>query len=113
MSVTTDFDANFVTDFNPFMAETLISNLLINAIKHNVPEGRIDIELNVCRLRISNTGQKPKINPDILFERFKKANPSSDSPGLGLSIVRQICLQNGINIDYAYINNRHTVTLHF
>ncbi|NOX87588.1 MAG: HAMP domain-containing histidine kinase [Calditrichaeota bacterium] len=113
LSVTTDLDADFVTDFNPFMAETLISNLLINAIKHNVPEGRIDIELNARRLRISNSGQKPKVNPDILFERFKKANPSSDSPGLGLSIVRQICLQNGIDINYAYVNARHTITLYF
>jgi signal transduction histidine kinase len=98
---------------NPLMAETLISNLLINAIKHNEEKGKILIQLNSNYLEIKNTGKPPQTSTDELFERFKKDKQTSDSPGLGLSIVKKICELNKFNIEYNFVNGFHTIKVNF
>jgi len=57
---------------HPFVAEVLLQNLINNAIKHNQPGGKIQIELNDYSIRIENTGKLPDFDPEIFFERFKE-----------------------------------------
>ncbi|KAA9038625.1 HAMP domain-containing histidine kinase [Ginsengibacter hankyongi] len=102
----------FVT-MNETLAETLIVNLLTNAIKHNVEKGSITITLNEHALSISNTGKALNENPAIYFERFKKESASNDSMGLGLSIVKKICDTYHFTISYTHQNMMHTVTVNF
>jgi signal transduction histidine kinase len=59
-------------DLNPTLAEILITNLVVNAIKHNLSTGRIDISIDNSGLTISNTGLPLEADPNQLFERFKK-----------------------------------------
>ncbi len=96
---------------NESMASVLVTNLLTNAIKHNIENGSIDVVLTEKKLVISNTGQPLSSKPELLFERFKKDFVNSDSLGLGLSIVKKICQQNGLTINYVFTAPLHTVTI--
>ncbi|HEY5463532.1 MAG TPA: HAMP domain-containing sensor histidine kinase, partial [Hanamia sp.] len=94
-------------EMNESLAEILVSNIIINAIKHNCPGGAIKIELDTGSLAVSNTGIPPQIHTSELFERFKKDSPSADSLGLGLSIVKTICDTYGFPVIYIYENGMH------
>ncbi len=96
---------------NPTLAEILLSNLVQNAIRHNVNGGIINIDLMQNKLIISNSGEALTINSNELFTRFKKNDASKDSLGLGLAIVKSICNIYQLNIDYSYSNQLHTFTL--
>lgn len=101
-------DANIlesVQPINDILSDILISNLLNNAIRHNVESGFITIELNQEKLEIKNTCDSVNRNeiPD-LFGRLVSLK-TEGSTGLGLSIVKSICDKSGITISYEYINN--------
>jgi signal transduction histidine kinase len=98
---------------NFFLAESLLLNLIGNAVKHNIKEGTINIKLDKKRLEISNRGEKLPVPASKLFDRFYKTDNSSDSPGLGLAIVKEICRLNKWEIRYEYSDNLHTVIVDF
>lgn len=100
---------------NETLADILIMNLLSNAIKHNIDGGYIKIELSNQCLSISNTGVTLNLHtdPSVFFERFKKDSASTDSLGLGLSIVRKISDTHGFVTAYKYSNKIHMVTVSF
>ena len=89
---------NFVIKINRDLADVFVNNMLSNAVKHNVQDGVVDIEIRKDRLRICNTGTPNKLNNDTIFSRFTKEN--SKSYGLGLAIVKQICDKHGLEIRY-------------
>ncbi|SFN65007.1 Signal transduction histidine kinase [Chryseobacterium oleae] len=98
---------------HPALTEILLSNLLSNAIRHNLEEGRIEVNLTRHFYQISNTGQEPDVPTQELFKRFKKSNQSQDSIGLGLSIVKQICEVNEFPVYYDFSKGWHTITVYF
>ncbi|MEO8513092.1 MAG: HAMP domain-containing sensor histidine kinase [Ignavibacteria bacterium] len=98
---------------NPQLADILFSNLLNNAIKHNIYSGKIIIELNKDSIIISNSGIKPLRDPENMFERFSKESTSGDSAGLGLAISKKICDASGFKITYKYSDNLHIITIIF
>lgn len=100
-------------EMNESLAEILISNIIINAIKHNYPGGDIKIELDANALMVSNPGNVPKINTSELFERFKKDSTSDESIGLGLSIVKTICDSYEFDVSYDFAEGRHIMKIDF
>jgi signal transduction histidine kinase len=93
---------------HPALADLLISNLLGNAIKYNIVNGRIEIILTGKSLEISNTSASAAIPPDLLFQRFKKQQHSySNSNGLGLAIVKKMADAYHLQVGYKYENGRH------
>ncbi len=100
---------------HPGLADSLIQNLLQNALKHNRPGGSIDIVLNSDSLEICNTGPAVTGDPARFFERFRKHQAGSDSPGLGLSIVQHICAYYGFSVRYTFAAeaSRHTLSVRF
>lgn len=76
----------------------VINNLVLNAIRHTPPHGRITLEAkrldDEVRIKICDTGEG--IDEDALpyiFDRFwrgDKARPHTGSTGLGLAIARQL-----------------------
>ena len=98
---------------HPALTEILLSNLLSNAIRHNLEKGRIEVNLTRHFYQISNTGQQPDVPTHELFKRFKKSNQSNDSIGLGLSIVKQICEVNEFPVYYDFSKGWHTITIYF
>jgi signal transduction histidine kinase len=98
---------------NPGLADILISNLLSNAIKHNLKGGKLMIRTATGEIRLLNTGEALFGPPDKLFERFHKEKQASESLGLGLAIVRQICDSSGIGVSYKYADDLHQISLKF
>ncbi|WP_035564018.1 sensor histidine kinase [Hymenobacter sp. IS2118] len=98
---------------HPALADSLVSNLLHNAIRHNQPGGLLRVMLTGTELAITNTGPPlaPTQNPAQFFERFRKQNATSDSPGLGLSIVQGIAVFYGFEVRYEYAAEQALHTL--
>jgi len=97
---------------NSYLADILLNNLLINAIRHNKPAGQVDIRLEEHRLRISNSGPAPSFDPETIFDRFVKGS-NSGGTGLGLAIVRQICDNYNFSVGYSYSGEMHTIEVVF
>ncbi|MCA9787742.1 MAG: HAMP domain-containing histidine kinase [Candidatus Delongbacteria bacterium] len=98
---------------HPDLCDTLFSNLLHNAIRHSLPGGSILLTLNAHSLQLENTGMPFAGDPATLFERFRKADPTSGSLGLGLALVQRICQHAGIGLDYTITGDRHRFQLDF
>jgi signal transduction histidine kinase len=107
--------AQAARSLHPGLADSLVHNLLQNAIKHNRPGGDIAVLLSQTVLEISNTGPAILGDPTRFFERFRKHNAASDSPGLGLSIVQHICAFYNFRVRYDYAASpiRHTLRIEF
>lgn len=101
------------TNANPALAEVLINNLFLNAIRHNITNGKIVVTLSNRSLAFSNTGQTTALVQEKLFNRFSKVNPSEQGTGLGLSIVKKIADINNWTIVYSYSNNLHSFSVSF
>lgn len=95
------------------LADILISNIIGNAIKHNINHGTIIIELGNNSLVISNSGTTSQMPIEKLFQRFQKANSSSDSAGLGLSIIKQITDNYNFMLNYKYLSDKHIISVTF
>jgi signal transduction histidine kinase len=106
-------DPDVMLLIHPSLADVLVSNLLTNAIKHNLPKGHISVELRTGLFAVSNTGRQPDQDPQIFFERFRKNVVTSESLGLGLSIVKQICEVSMIGVQYSFSAGRHQIRLNF
>jgi signal transduction histidine kinase len=113
ISIATDLDNSSEIIMNQTLAEILITNLVNNAIKHNIEGGFIKINLTQTSLSIINSGNRLDENPDELFSRFKKMSKRSDSIGLGLAIVKKICDFYQVKIVYRYYEMEHSVLLNF
>ncbi|MEM1321296.1 MAG: HAMP domain-containing sensor histidine kinase [Bacteroidota bacterium] len=98
---------------NRNMADLLITNLLKNAIQHNIENGWIRVKFEAQQLEISNSGIAPGLPTEQLFERFRKSQQSSASLGLGLAIVSKICERQNIKLRYLYENQVHMLKLNW
>lgn len=112
IKVNTDLSDKTIST-NTVLADTLISNLFSNAIKHNIQGGTINITYIRDILIFSNTGDILHQEPEDLFNRFKKASTLKDSLGLGLAIVKKICEVNDWQISYSYHDNVHQISVLF
>ncbi len=113
LKISTDFVSVPQIKMDAELANILIINLIKNAIRHNIQKGKIDIGLTEKSLSIKNSGLPLKINPKQLFNRFSKANPESESLGIGLSIIKKICDFYDFKISYIYKEPIHELILEF
>lgn len=97
---------------NPYLAETLIINLIKNAIVHNEKGGVLRISLSNNTLSISNSGSPLSFNESDIFKRFTRSNENKKSLGIGLSIVQRICDLYTFNIAYSY-TDEHQFKINF
>jgi len=95
-----------------YLIEILLSNLIINAVRHNHTGGEIVINLTTEALTIKNTGTDEPLDEDKIFTRFHKSS-HSDGSGLGLTISRQICENFGFSLSYRYLEPYHTFGIVF
>lgn len=99
-------------DLNAHLGAILLNNLINNSIKHNIEGGSVEVHLDEHHLRFRNTGAKPTMPTNQLFNRFEKNGTNSDSSGLGLAIVKEICDYHSIKIDYTY-DDKHQIDITF
>jgi signal transduction histidine kinase len=105
--------ADITIDANRTLVEILVSNLLSNAIRHNIQGGTIQIELKEKQLVIKNTGKPTPLDASKIFQRFQKESPDTNSIGLGLEIVKKICTLNQYVIQYGFVDGMHSFTVRF
>jgi signal transduction histidine kinase len=84
-----------------FLLSQLFGNLFDNALKFNVPNGRVDVMLNGDHFRICNSG--PAIDTKDLSQIFdpffqSDSSRSKEGFGLGLTIVKKIVDLHGWRI---------------
>ncbi|NER02409.1 MAG: HAMP domain-containing histidine kinase [Okeania sp. SIO3C4] len=112
INVETSLKNQIEVELNPYLTELLIFNLLKNAIRHNIDEGRLIISLNENTLSIQNQGADVALDVERIFERFSKGSHSK-SMGLGLAIVKKVCDVYGIHLDYDFGDGFHKMFLSF
>jgi signal transduction histidine kinase len=102
----------FGADFNPDLADILLSNLLKNAIKYNNQEGIVNIIIEDNRLVFRNSSNGVPLDKVQIFNRFYKQGSDHSSTGLGLSIIRTITKQYpGWDIVYEFEDGLHCFIL--
>ena len=94
------------------LLEVAVGNLLLNALKHNVPGGLISVRLSGNKLTIANSGTAPLKTDESLFKRFS-AQASQGGSGLGLAIVKKIGDLHGWKVDYVFENGLHVFGIQF
>lgn len=104
---------NLYVQMNPSLVETLISNLITNAIFHNKRKGWVKIQILKERFIICNLGKAAALDAMTIFYRFEKEQKDTQRTGLGLAISSAICKFYGINIDYSFAADEHVFTLDF
>ena len=110
--IKTIFNGSFMVQLHPILADSLIINLLGNAIKYNYNGGSIDITIDDNKFQISNTSLFSAIPPDKLFMRLNTSKKTKEiSNGLGLAIVKKIADVHHLNIDYHSENGVHSFVL--
>ncbi len=108
-----DLQNSFYREMNPTLADILVSNLIHNAIRHNVIGGQLSIVSDANGFSISNTGDSLPFPSSEMFLRFRKSTSTSESIGLGLSLVKSIAETYNMNIHYAFSDQVHTFKLTF
>jgi signal transduction histidine kinase len=97
------------TTGDPVLIESMVANLLDNAIQHNVPNGSIDLSTNclaaVPRLSVGNSGPViPAAEVERLFQPFQQLGHdrtgfrNNHGVGLGLAIVKAIAQAHQANV---------------
>lgn len=94
------------------LAETMVANLLKNAIIHNDRGGTIDIVLSDKALTMTNSGDKLTFPEVDIFKRFSRSEYNKQSLGIGLSIVKRICDLYDFDVNYQF-SGKHIFSVDF
>lgn len=89
------------------LLESMVNNLVVNAVRHNQTNGTISITADNERLTISNTSDEAPLDPTHIFNRFYRPSQNKQGNGLGLAIVKAICDYHGWKIGYKYTEGWH------
>jgi signal transduction histidine kinase len=108
ITVEQEGNASPVLQMNEDLVHILFTNLVKNAIVHNVPNGKINIRYAIDTITIANTGKKAAAN---VFDRYRTETNDEKSSGLGLSIVKSIAGLYQIDVDYRYDGEMHIFKL--
>lgn len=92
---------------DPVLVRRLAANLIDNAVRHNIPGGRVQVTTGTSRdhavLSVASTGPViPADEVSRLFQPFQRLQPrrarNGNGHGLGLSIVQAIAEAHGAAI---------------
>lgn len=98
---------------NSSLAEIILSNLIKNAIFHNIKGGDISILIKRQEFIICNTGINTALDFKIIFNRFAKDPSKTQSTGLGLAVCKTITKLYGSNLSYEFTEKKHCFSVIF
>lgn len=113
ITVSVAADRELIFSANKFLTEIMINNLVINAIRHNVDNGKIEVEVTEDSFIVRNTSDEPPLDTIKIFERFSRTSEKKKGNGLGLSIVSQISRSHNWNVSYHFDGMMHCFTVKF
>lgn len=97
---------------NAALLEIAISNLLLNALRHNRRGGNITIACEEQTLKIANTSNAAALDTTKLFQRFANTQ-STGGNGLGLAIVKKVADMHGWRLEYKFDGEMHIFLIIF
>lgn len=102
-------EENLEVFLNKTELQRIIDNTLSNAIKYSNYQGIIEVNLytknsDSCCFRVKDYGIGIK-DVKTIFDRFKREDSVQGGFGLGLNIVKNICIKNGIHIQIDSLEN--------
>lgn len=94
--------------------EVCFTNLIDNAVKYNIKDGVIKIDISKDSIVIANTGKEIK-NLKKIFEKFYREDKAGTTKGLGLglSIVKKICQKYSFKIKAERKDDMNIFTIYF
>lgn len=95
------------------LLESMINNLIVNAVRHNKSDGEITVALSDKQLMVSNTSDEEALDKELIFNRFYRPSEKVKGNGLGLAIVKAVCDYHGWKISYTYSDGKHEFTVIF
>lgn len=111
ISAEIDGEDRFVHRIDEQMASVLIGNLVKNAFLYTPSGGTINVTMWKTGFSISNTGNAP-LDKDKVFRRFYQPSGRKEgATGLGLALAYSVCMNNGMDITYDFINDRHIFSI--
>ncbi|MGH1366449.1 MAG: sensor histidine kinase [Calditrichia bacterium] len=106
-------EGHCIQTMNATLAEIMVSNLLQNAIRYAHSPSTISIRTTSELLEVRNNGKQLPFDSAKLFQRFQKGTGSSQSLGLGLAIVQEICDTYAFKCSYCYDGTDHKFQILF
>ncbi|MFL9835336.1 sensor histidine kinase [Chryseobacterium terrae] len=91
----------------------IVSNLLRNAIFHNIKNGKVEVEISDHRLIVKNTGNNKALEQEKIFTRFQKNQQNLSGTGLGLAIVKAVTELYDFSVSYDFKNELHEFSVSF
>lgn len=113
ITIKTNFQNDITINANIGLTEILVSNLFLNAIRHNVKSGELNVSFSEQKLVITNTGRGEELTQEKLFNRFSKSHSSEQGNGLGLAIVKKIADFHQWKVSYTFFHNIHSFSVQF
>jgi signal transduction histidine kinase len=110
LRLSNDITESIVVNVNAFLIETLIQNLLSNAIRHTPKGGQITVSYQHTSFQVRNSG-KESLDKSRLFERFSTTTNDKVSSGLGLAIIQEIAKKYGWRLTYNFESSFHVFSL--
>lgn len=110
--IKTNINQNVSTKGNNALAELLINNLLINAMRYTITNGTIAVSLTAKEFRVTNSGTAA-LNSGLIFKRFARLSQEKSGSGLGLSIVEKVVRFHNWKIKYDFQGEQHVFTVQF
>ncbi len=98
---------------NSALLESMVSNLVVNAIRHNRPGGTVRLTLTGTEMTIDNTSDEPPLDTTRIFDRFYRPTEQTAGNGLGLAIVKAVCDYHGWCISYSFHSGHHQFCVSF
>lgn len=105
-----DMKEDFVVKMDLALARVLVTNLVKNAIVHNVPEGQVRVRIAQDGITVRNTGSNKALDAARIFDRFHKETTIDAGTGLGLAIVKAIADLHGLGIRYQH-DGMHVISV--
>ncbi|HJA84876.1 MAG TPA: HAMP domain-containing histidine kinase [Candidatus Bacteroides avicola] len=108
-----DFQTTLTICANRTLLESLVNNLVVNAVRHNHPQGEIGLTLTNSQLIVANTSDEPPLDEKLVFNRFYRTSEKTAGNGLGLAIVKAVCEYHGWKVNYLYSKGKHCFVINF
>ena len=108
-----DFQTTLTIRANRTLLESLVNNLVVNAVRHNHPQGEIGLTLTNSQLIVANTSDEPPLDEKLVFNRFYRTSEKTTGNGLGLAIVKAVCEYHGWKVNYLYSKGKHCFVINF
>ncbi|MEH0157428.1 HAMP domain-containing sensor histidine kinase [Limibacter armeniacum] len=112
ISIKLDEASALSLEMDKMLASILISNLIRNAIFHNIQGGDVIVQIQPDKFIVSNSSDVGALNEKEIFKRFYKNTETDKSTGLGLAIAHAICQLYGYTITYSF-TGRHNFEVYF